>query len=439
MSCLPKEKKEILTRALTPRLNKYIPHKPTPKQRAFLLVNDLDAFFGGAAGGGKSDALLMAALQYVDQPNYSALLVRDTFTNLTMPGALIERAEEWLAETDAVWYGDRKTWVFPPYGSTLTFGYMDSSLDHLKYKSAEFQFVGVDEAGDLRWKQIRYLFSRLRRLKGSNIPIRFRLASNPGGISHDELKRNYIDARTRGKRIFIPSKLRDNPYLDREEYEKSLNELDLIERARLLDGDWDISETGEVFQRDWFKVIDQLPAGDEVVSRVRFWDLAATEVVKKNKITNDPCFTVGVKIAVTKSKKYIVESVVRFRENPSMVEKLIRQTADMDGKSVPICMEHEPGSGGKNTIDHYRRNILPDFIFSGEKPEGSKIERAKPFASQAAYGNVYLLNGVWVEEYLAEVHSFPNGKFKDQVDASSAAFMKLARPSGVRATIVGRK
>jgi len=339
ISSLSQDKKEILIKSLTPRLTKYISHKPTPKQRAFLLLNNLDAFFGGAAGGGKSDALLMSALQYVDQPNYAALLVRDTFTNLTMPGALIERAESWLADTDAVWSSEKKTWSFPPYGSTLTFGYMDSSLDHLKYKSSEFQFIGVDEAGDLRWKQIRYLFSRLRRLKGSTIPVRFRLASNPGGTSHDELKRNYIDERTREDRIFISSKLLDNPYLDRDEYVKSLNQLDLIERERLLNGDWDISETGEIFQRDWFKIIDNLPAGDKIVSRIRYWDLAATEVIKKkNSIANDPCYTVGVKIAVTETKKYIIESVVRFRENPAMVEKLIRQTADMDGKSVSIRM-----------------------------------------------------------------------------------------------------
>src|SRR5690606_33422484 len=77
--------------------NKYIPHVPTPKQAHFLLEPAKEAMYGGAAGGGKSDALLMAALQYVHVPGYSAILFRRTYTDLALPGALMDRAQQWLA------------------------------------------------------------------------------------------------------------------------------------------------------------------------------------------------------------------------------------------------------------------------------------------------------------------------------------------------------
>ena len=370
-----------------------------------------------------SQALLMAALQYVDIPSYAALLLRDSYTNLTMPGALLDRADEWLSETDAKWDDSAKTWRFPS-GATLTFGYLDGPRDHLKYKSAEFQFVGIDEASDLRWKQINYLFSRLRRLKGVEIPIRFRLASNPGGISHDELKSKYINKETRQEDvIFIPAGLDDNPHLDRDEYVKSLNNLDPITRAQLLDGDWNIREGGRMFKSHWFKIAETAPV--EVEAAVRYWDLAATEEKKVEDSKGGPAFTSGVKMVRTKDNVCYIVSIVRGRFSPRQVEATVRQCADIDGHNVHIWMEQEPGSGGVNTIDNYTRNVLPGFIFKGDKVGKSKATRAMPLASYAEAGNVYLVNGAWVKDFLDEAEMFPDGKFKDQMDSVSGAFNKL--------------
>ena len=403
----------------------YIPHVPTPKQAAFLWLTCEDAFFGGSAGSGKSDTLLMAALQYVDVPGYAALILRDSYTNLSMPGALIDKADEWLSSTDAKWEDKSKTWRFPS-GATLTFGYLSGPRDHLSYKSSEFQFIGVDEASDLRWKQIIYMFSRLRRLGSSDIPLRFRLASNPGGISHDDLKMRYIDDATRAPgAVFIPAKLDDNPHLDRESYVRSLSHLDPVTRMRLLDGDWNVKEAGRIFRREWFQVVDAAPSEGEVV---RYWDLAATE----KHSDNDPAWTVGVKMLRTKENICYILNVVRERRSPMQVQAIIRQTADIDGPGVMIYMEQEPGSGGVNTIDHYRRNVLAGFSFKGDNPSGSgsKLERANPLSSYAEAGNVMVVNGPWINAYLDEFESFPDGKFKDQVDATSGAFNKLFSPKG---------
>ena len=317
---------------LTPKWSKYIPFTPTVKQQAFLLSQNKEVFYGGAAGGAKSVALLMSALQYVDYPDYAAIILRDTYSNLSMPGALMDVADDWLGGTDAKWHDQTKTWKFPS-GATLSFGYLHGPRDHLNFKGAEFQFIGIDEASDLRWKQIMYMFSRLRKKETNPIFLRFRLASNPGGISHEELKKRYIDRETRKKGVmFIPAKLQDNPHLDQETYIDSLMNLDPIERKRLLEGDWEIREQGSMFNRAWFKVIKNIDES-EIEQEIRYWDLAATE---KRKEGHEPCYTVGVRMARTVHNQYIIRSVIRFRKAPRYVEQIIRQTADTDGIEVQI-------------------------------------------------------------------------------------------------------
>jgi hypothetical protein len=105
-----------LIRLVTPRMPWPIPHQPTDKQRAFLLFGGLEAFFGGAGGGGKSDALLMAAFQWVDISGYSAIIFRRTFADLALPGALMDRSKDWLLGTGATWNEQRKVWTFPSGG-----------------------------------------------------------------------------------------------------------------------------------------------------------------------------------------------------------------------------------------------------------------------------------------------------------------------------------
>ncbi len=190
--------------------NPWIPHDPTPKQAEFLLMPDLEVLFGGSAGGGKSEALLMAALQYVDVPGYAAILFRRTYTDLALPGALMDRAHEWLQGTAAKWSEKNKTWTFPS-GATLSFGYLENENDKYRYQSAEFQFIGFDELTQFTETQYLYLFSRLRRLEGSKIPLRMRAASNPGGVGHEWVKQRFIV----GDKPFVPASLDDNPYIDR--------------------------------------------------------------------------------------------------------------------------------------------------------------------------------------------------------------------------------
>lgn len=398
----------------TIRLNRYIPHEPTEKQAFFLLHSrSPEVLYGGSAGGGKSDSLLMAALQYVDIPDYAALLLRRTYKELALPEAIMDRAHEWLTPTDAKWREDSKTWEFPA-GATLTFGYLEGPRDHYRYQSSAFQFIGFDELTQFQEVQYRYLFSRLRRLAVSDIPLRMRAASNPGGVGHEWVYHRFIDPETRGDRIFIPAKLGDNPYLDQAEYIASLNKLDPITREQLLNGDWNVRPEGGIFRREWLNLISASPAS--AMLKCRFWDKAATQ--------DGGDYTAGALVGILNGQVYILD-IQRVQLSPGGVEKLIYQTAMLDGPEVMIRMEQEPGSSGVDVIDHYTRYVLAGYNFKGVKSTGSKVARATPLSTMAESGNLFILARPWTEPLINELILFPAGPHDDQVDAVSGAFNAL--------------
>lgn len=226
----------------------YIPHQPHPKQAEFLALTAREALYGGAAGGGKSDALLMGALEYVHVPGYSALILRRTFRDLNQPDAIMARSHDWLRGTDARWNDRDKRWTFPS-GATLTFGYIDHERDKEQYQGAALQYIGWDELTQFPEAWYRWLFSRLRRLAGSSVPLRVRAATNPGGIGHEWVRRRFVDPGDAGK-PFVPARIVDNPSLDSDDYLSSLAELDSTTLAQLRDGVWVRDAEGLVYRYD---------------------------------------------------------------------------------------------------------------------------------------------------------------------------------------------
>jgi hypothetical protein len=223
-------------------------------QGTFLALNHVEEIlYGGAAGGGKTDALLDAALQFADIPGYKALLLRKTFTQLSQASGLIDRSKEWLS-AGAKWNEQKHRWTFPS-GAILEFAHLQHENDRFNFQGAEFDFIGFDELTHFTEAEYLYLFSRLRRRQGSRIPPRMRGASNPGGKGHRWVKRRFIDRLPNPEdpddtpekcaaRVFIPAKLSDNPGIDQVAYASALQQLDPQERAQLLDGDWDARPPG---------------------------------------------------------------------------------------------------------------------------------------------------------------------------------------------------
>ncbi len=290
--------------------------------------------------------------------------------------------------------------------------------------NSEFQFIGMDEVTEIRESDYRYMFSRLRRPASgplSQVPLRMRCASNP---APNWVRQRFIIEGTEKGRIFVPSKLTDNPGIDADSYRQALQALDPIERRRLEEGDWWSTTLGTLFERENIVIIDntEVPTVTSAARAVRFWDLAATEPSPQ---TPNPDWTVGTLVLFDAGVAYVLD-VKRARVKGEKVEQLVAQTAYEDGRGVAIRMEQEPGSSGKALVDQYARYVVPGFDFSGIRATGDKLTRARPFAAAVANGNVRVVRGTWLSDWLDEMSSFPEAcDHDDQVDSVVGAFTHL--------------
>ena len=178
-----------------------------------------------------------------------------------------------------------------------------------------------------------------------------------------------------------------------------------------------------------FKVqkIEVIPMVEDFMIRdvVRYWDKAAT-AVKENP---GSAHTAGVKIALLTNGKYCIMDVVDGQWSTDDREDHIKLVAGMDGPKVPIWVEQEPGSGGKDSARSTIKNLAGYSIHAepvGSK--GNKVFRADPFSVQVNWGNVCMVRAAWNQGYIEQMSNFPFGKLKDQVDASAGGFNKIALP-----------
>lgn len=172
-----------------------------------------------------------------------------------------------------------------------------------------------------------------------------------------------------------------------------------------------------MFKREWFEIVPDYP---RKARSLRYWDLAATEA----KPGKDPDWSSGCRMAEADGIYYIID-VQRLRGTPLDVQRRVAQAAELDGKNVPIYMEQEPGSSGVNTIDTYRRTVLPGYSFYADKKTSNKIERAEPLSASAESHNVKIVRGDWNKDFLDEVSAFPNVKHDDMTDTASGAYAML--------------
>jgi len=175
-------------------------------------------------------------------------------------------------------------------------------------------------------------------------------------------------------------------------------------------------EGGGLFKREWFGLLEELPS-EIPVGMTRFWDVAGTK--------DDGDYTVGVKMYKYRSGLYVIANVIRGQWESGDVDKIIYDTAVLDGRKVRIREEQEPGSAGKSVIAT-RMKKLAGWNYLGTRSTGSKVTRWDPLVVQAAAGNVKLLAGEWVQSFLDELVVVPYAQHDDQADAAAGAFTDLA-------------
>jgi predicted phage terminase large subunit-like protein len=269
-----------------------------------------------------------------------------------------------------------------------------------------------------------------------DVPVRARATSNPGGGGHAWVKSYFVDPSTRGDEVvFLPARLADNPFLDRDTYVASLAVLPHAERERLLNGDWNIPDEGELFQRSWFEEIDrtELP---QTTRSVRFWDLAATE---PSSASPDPDYTAGLRLDLDdRNGIFYLTDLVHVRKAPGAVEQLVAATAQLDGKAVRIIIEQEPGAAGRAVTDRYKRHVLRGYNVRGERATGAKHVRASVAAAAAENGLIKIVRGRNTNAFLDELTAFPHAPHDDCVDALSGAHQALSHGRGQLRSYVPR-
>ncbi|WP_297389790.1 phage terminase large subunit [Acidiferrobacter sp.] len=397
--------------------------QPGP-QTALLRCPIPDVLFGGARGGGKTDALLGDFVAHASR--YLDVAVRGVIFRRSMPelDEVQRRARELYPAIGATWQAGARQWRFPG-GATLKMRWLEREADADRYQGHSYHWLGLDEVGT--WPApdgIDKLRSTLRSAEG--IPCLLRLTANPGGPGHAWLKERYIDpappmtpffdADRATWRVFIPSRLQDN----RKLFDADPGYIDRIRASgppwlvrAWLEGDWTSVQRGGLFDIARIGIAEAIPRGTQLV---RAWDLAATE--------GRGDYTVGALLGAMADGRYIVADIRRARIGPHDVEASIANTAAQDGWEIPIDLPQDPGQAGKAQIAYLVRRLAGHHVFSAPVT-GDKQTRALPFAAQVNVGNVVLVRAPWNRAFLDELDAFPTGPHDDQVDATASAFSRL--------------
>lgn len=430
-------------------------------QTAFLASAADIAIYGGAAGGGKTWALLMEPLRHVNVAGFGAVFFRRTTVQVRNEGGLWDESESLYPQVGASPKEHVLQWVFPS-GSAVTFAHLEHDKTVLNYQGAQIPLICFDELCHFSAKQFWYMVSRNRSMSGVKPYIRatcnpdadswvaefiswwidqetgYAIPERAGvlrwfvrigdaimwGDSPDDLA-HHVDPST-GESLpaksvsFIPAKLTDNAILMAADpgYLANLMALPTVERERLLGGNWKIRPAaGLYFQRSWCEVVDAIPAG---VKWVRGWDLAATPKTEGN----DPDWTCGTKIGLLPDGTFLVADHRRDRLSPSGVEKMIKNTASADGYETRISLPQDPGSAGKSQIATLKK-MLAGYEVRSSPETGDKIVRFGGFSAQAEAGNVFVLRGPWNTTWFDELEGFPEGVHDDDADSTSRAFNEL--------------
>lgn len=416
----------------------------------------------------------MEPIRYKNIKGFNGTIFRTQHTDLIKDGGLWEESSKIYSEVKGASQrlGD-KQWLFRDkkgnVTSKVTFSYLNST-NMQTWKGSQICFIGYDELCDFEEKCFWFMLSRNRSTCGVQPYIRGTCNPDPdswvakfiewwinqdtgyaiperSGIIRWMIRRDekifwadtkeelweQFDLKTDEEKqepksvTFIASSIYDNQELLKvnPQYLGNLKAMAEVDRERFLRGNWKIKPAAGLYfkrlqVRSYYQIVP-----DDLVAIVRCWDLAATSEDENG----DPAYTSGVLMAKRKDDSFIVIDVINERLSADEVRKLIRLTAEKDRAAYPklpvtVRIPQDPGQAGKDQAKQYVQ-MMAGFNIKAVPETGSKEARATPFAAQWQAGNVGLVIANWNEDYLKQLESFPQGKFKDMVDASANAFAEI--------------
>lgn len=402
-----------------------------------------DVLYGGARGGGKTDGLLgdftgfsiavgqarkgaqaWPGTAILGDAHARGLFVRRTYDELD---EAVARSREILEPLGAAWKPSKYTWALP-WGGFLKMRYLQRDADAARYQGHSYNWLGIDEAGNFPSAEpIKKLTATLRDRNG--VPARKRMSANPGGPGHSWLKSAYIDPAppftphldpdTGLPRVYIPSRLEDNPALVANDpmYATRLRGSGPAWLVQAwLNGDWNAAPEGGIIRMAWLRRYAAVPESHEAFMRVHSWDTAY-----KADQHNDPSVLTdwtAVRSAAGQPPGFYLRNVFRERMTYPELKRRVVEFAERDNPNAILI---EDKASGQSLLQELRNSTTLPVI--AVEPQGDKVTRALSVTPLMEAGRVLLPNSAaWLLDYELELTMFPTkGVHDDQVDSTTQA------------------
>lgn len=455
-------------------------YRPRSKPQEVFLKSRADiCIMGGARGGGKTYGLQLESGRWLHRPGFYGVMLRNTLVAIKKPGGMWDEGYPFYNSLGGLPNKSEYSWRFPS-GAKLNYGHLETNAAVESWRGAQVAFIGIDQLELIKEHAFWPLLGSGRSMTGINPYIRATCNPDPDCFLYkngDEqgLITWWINTETGypiperigklryfvrdGDRLvwddspeplknafpgtmplsvsFVPATVYDNQVLlqTNPRYLAMLMALPLVERMRMLGGNWKIkAAAGTTLQGQWFRPQAILPPRWRRL--LRFWDLAGSVPTEQNP---DPDWTAGVLMGLDEQGIMWILDVRRFRKPTGQVELEIKRTALEDGRHVEIMIEQEGGSAGIGWPDSIIRNHLAGFIAKRDKPKGSKLARARILGGLAEHGRLHILDNdrlpaPWLPMFLNEAEAFTDGSqnnHDDMVDAASAAAIELSMSAGL--------
>lgn len=387
--------------------NPFIPIKPYAKQLYAICDKHKRKLIGGSAYSGKSILGAVLALQHFKARNYRCLILRSTYDNVIATGGIVDYIDEWTKEFPNVEHNQSKRcFINHNTNAKIYYSYMLLEKDKEKFKSRAYHRIIVDEASEFFKVNLQFLNRSLRGTKGlMKFPLSLYYISNPADADGSTyLKERFVE----GPYPFYEMNFWDNPYIDKEDYLESLQELSKADYQYQI-GNWDYELTaGDIFDYDLIddatisrQEYDEYLTEWEILQNVITWDIAATE-------SKTADYTVGSFSTVFKGKIGMIHDQKSTQKRPGKLEaymsRIMEANSDYDN-----WIEKQPAAAGKIVKNYWAgefKRFNPTFI---PVPK-SKIMRASRAVRGIKTGKILFVKGKWLKEFKKQAVKFPSDK-----------------------------